>query len=155
MWETYVDSDGGYSFRYLAPPWELVTDADDEHPTIAVEPDPDGVGDSTTTGVLQARFKVVVFRRAQTAEAAAESDAEMLLDLGADTVETTSFKSARGREGLHSAAVLSDRKLRAVYHDLPGGGSVAMQAVGRDAVDGADFTLLLRGLEPSWDEAAP
>ena len=154
MWDTFVDPNGAYTFRYLSPPWELVSESD-ATPVIAVDPTRDEVDDSVTTGALQARFKAVVSVRADTAEDAAGEDAALLLDLGAESVATMPFKSDGGRAGYQVAADLPDRHVRAVYQDLPEGGAAVLQVVGRDGVDDEDFTLLLRGLEPTSAEVSP
>lgn len=152
LWETYTHVDGAYSFRYLAPPWELVNTGEETLPDtqiIAVEPLSGDMTPAIATGALQARYKLIVTLRAHTsAEAEARADAAVLSKSTVEPVSTAPFENNRGQSGLKVDAQLPDRNIRAVYFDLADRRAVVMQLAGRDSVAGADFTLLLKGLEP-------
>jgi hypothetical protein len=153
LWDTYTHVDGVYFFRYLAPPWAFVeVDDNTDSQVIAVAPLPDRIDASIETGALHARFKSVVSLRNHTsATAEASADMEHFLEIALETGKVEPFVSAGGHEGFHLSVRLSDRNLRNVYFDVSESRVVVMQLAGRESIAGADFSLLLKGLEPKGD----
>jgi hypothetical protein len=153
MFDTFTHQGGKYSFRYLAPPWEL--ENNDEEPNlqiIAIEADSKNMDASIESGPIHARFKGVISLRPNTsAEQAAEDDAASISDIDASEVEVSSFTSEEGNFGFYLRAALPDRNIRSVYFDTTENDAAVMQVVSRESIEAADFTLLLRSLEPNGD----
>lgn len=151
LWKTFTHEDGVYTFRYLAPPWELWIDetkSDPDTQIIAVEPMADDMNTSIETGSLQAKYKATVSLRSRTSAAEeALSDAARLSEVTNEPVSTAPFENANGQVGIGLDARLPDRSIRAVYFDGFDGQTIVMQVAGRSSVAAADFTLLLEGLE--------
>lgn len=154
-WKTFVHADDMYCFCYLAPPWELFEplDGDADVQIVAVEAAEADMDVSLETGALHARFKSVISLREDTSAAAESSaDAARLFASAAGEVPVTPFENARGQNGYHLNAELSDRGIRAVYFDVSDGYVVVMQLAGREGIGGEDFTLLLKSLSPKIEE---
>jgi hypothetical protein len=151
LWKTFTHEDGVYTFRYLAPPWELWVDetaSDPDTQIIAVEPMADDLNTSIETGSLQAKYKATVTLRPHTsAEAEARRDAARLSETTDGPVSSAPFENAYGQVGICLDARLPDRSIRAVYFDGFDSQTIVMQVAGRSSVAAADFTLLLEGLE--------
>ena len=153
LWETFEHEAGAYVFHYAAPPWTLNSKNSENEPNVQIVTVASTTDDqipAVEAGPLQAKFKAVVTLREHTsAEVEAARDAARLSEEFGENLEALDFKNGRGQIGKILSARLSDRNIRYVYFDVFDERAVVMQLGGRESISGADFTLLLEGLEPN------
>ncbi len=149
LWETYEDPE--FHFRYLSPPFEVLSEPSSMPVLFAVDSDekPFPMRGMPCDGIGARLCLETVVVEDILPQDAARQDLEDWKNRGAQVEPPEPFESVRGDIGVRIWSRSSDRWITACYQGLPAGDTVVMKIVGKhNDLDGSDILLLLQSLEP-------